>query len=332
MSSTAKHRERQQRQLQKHYNNINNTEQSLHLPHATPSPIDPTAAMIYTPLNNAILSQSQQPDINDPTYVQNYIHSIIHRRQTALHNIQSKLLYRTVQLSHTNQHIIARKQNILSNTMLQHQKHVNKLKSLSNKQCKQLGLYSIKPAVKHQYNDYLPMNQLWNQYVNHVLYSNKSHSNTNNYSKQQKQSNIHHSSNRLKQQQSATTNNNNNSTADTDTDTTTIPSSSPQHKQSRSTSFDPNKLLTLDYNGCMMSVVQSSNPTLIGITGICIHESQYMIRLITSSNTVKSIHKYNTVFQCDILQHKYLLYGNQFICRSIERSIKKWKYKPTVEF
>ncbi|KAF5359205.1 hypothetical protein D9756_002887 [Leucocoprinus leucothites] len=123
------------------------------------------------------------------------------------------------------------------------------------------------------------------------------------------------------------------------------------------------KLVKADFHGAIISVCQSKNPCLVGITGIIIHETENVFKIITKSNAVKLIPKQNSVFTLSIPLYSTLppshtpqmplplsdneaqlettvldqphfqfeLYGNQFRFRSADRAGRKFKHKETIE-
>lgn len=117
----------------------------------------------------------------------------------------------------------------------------------------------------------------------------------------------------------------------------------------------------------MVSVRQSKNPCLVGLSGIVIYESENGFRVITRGNKLKSasisppqqgekynglsrlvLPKQNTVFAFGVPLHSTVaggneggtvldcphfeieLYGNQFRFRSSDRASRKFKHKETL--
>ncbi|KAJ8082585.1 RNase P/RNase MRP complex subunit [Marasmius tenuissimus] len=120
------------------------------------------------------------------------------------------------------------------------------------------------------------------------------------------------------------------------------------------------KLVKADFHGSIMTVRQSKCPSLIGISGIVIHESENALRLVTRANKVESIPKQNSIFAfavpvystlppahttetpfpvpdkpsqtvLDAPHLEFELYGNQFRFRSADRAGRKFKHKETIE-
>ncbi|KAH0833386.1 RNase P subunit p29-like protein [Lanmaoa asiatica] len=128
------------------------------------------------------------------------------------------------------------------------------------------------------------------------------------------------------------------------------------------------KLVKADFNGALLTVCQSRNPFLVGLSGIVLHETENAFKLITRKNQLKLVPKRNTIFalavplystltpsatECDpaqtlhqqreqqdattlwtVLDKPYIefdLYGNQFCFRSADRSNRKFKAKETIE-
>ncbi|KAF9269871.1 RNase P/MRP, p29 subunit [Marasmius fiardii PR-910] len=122
------------------------------------------------------------------------------------------------------------------------------------------------------------------------------------------------------------------------------------------------KLVKADFHGSIMTVRQSKCPSLIGLSGIVIHESENAIRVVTRSDKVKLIPKQNSIFSfavpvystlppahrstdafpapdrtktstsvLDVPHLAFELYGNQFRFRSADRAGRKFKHKETIE-
>ncbi|KAF8645581.1 hypothetical protein AX16_007725 [Volvariella volvacea WC 439] len=62
-----------------------------------------------------------------------------------------------------------------------------------------------------------------------------------------------------------------------------------------SSSMHP-KLVKADFHGSIMTVRKSKNPSLIGLSGIVIHETENTFKVITEKNKVKVLPKENTIF------------------------------------
>jgi len=122
------------------------------------------------------------------------------------------------------------------------------------------------------------------------------------------------------------------------------------------------KLLKADFHGSLITVRQSKNPCLVGLSGIVIHETENTFKIITPKDHVKLIPKENSIFAfavpfysslpasykptdalpipdpdsvtTTVLQAPHMefeLHGNQFRFRAAERAGRKFKHKETVE-
>ncbi|KAJ3826898.1 RNase P/MRP, p29 subunit [Lentinula raphanica] len=109
------------------------------------------------------------------------------------------------------------------------------------------------------------------------------------------------------------------------------------------------KLIKADYSGSFLSVQMSKNPSLVGIQGIVLHESENTFNIITKNNETKVLPKQNTIFTLcvpayaisdslppnslvlDIPHLAFTLFGNQFRFRATERAGRKFKSKETIE-
>ncbi|KAF8442063.1 Rof/RNase P-like protein [Boletus edulis BED1] len=125
------------------------------------------------------------------------------------------------------------------------------------------------------------------------------------------------------------------------------------------------KLVKADLNGALLTVRQSRNPCLVGLSGIVLHETENAFKLITRKNKLKLVPKQNSIFTLAVPLYSTLspsaterdpvqtsqqqerdatlwtvvdkpyiefdLYGSQFCFRSADRSNRKFKAKETIE-
>ncbi|KAF9820206.1 hypothetical protein IEO21_01639 [Rhodonia placenta] len=111
------------------------------------------------------------------------------------------------------------------------------------------------------------------------------------------------------------------------------------------------KLVKADFHGSLMTVRQSKNPCLVGLSGIVVHETENTFKIITREDRHKLIPKHNTIFSFavplystdaptastgadrtvfDLPHIEFELYGNQFCFRAAERAGRKFKHKETI--
>ncbi|KAI9358999.1 Rof/RNase P-like protein [Pilaira anomala] len=92
------------------------------------------------------------------------------------------------------------------------------------------------------------------------------------------------------------------------------------------------KLIKADFHGAHFTVVQSTNPSYVGSSGIVVQETLSMFKLITKDNKLKQIPKNSSIFTVHIKSSKdYTIYGQQFVARPSERAAKKFKPKPSID-
>ena len=92
-----------------------------------------------------------------------------------------------------------------------------------------------------------------------------------------------------------------------------------------------NKILKADLHGAILTVINSTNKNNIGINGIVIFESKRTFNLLNKKNEIKTILKNGSVFEIEINNGiKILIYGDNFIFKSAERT--KIKFKPKFYF
>ncbi|KAJ6553873.1 Rof/RNase P-like protein [Mycena sp. CBHHK59/15] len=96
------------------------------------------------------------------------------------------------------------------------------------------------------------------------------------------------------------------------------------------------KLLKADFHGSIMTVHQTKNISILGISGIVIHETERTFKVVTKENKLKVLPKHNSIFTspADVLDSPHIrfeLHGNQFCFRSADRAGRKFKAKETIE-
>jgi len=91
------------------------------------------------------------------------------------------------------------------------------------------------------------------------------------------------------------------------------------------------KMIKADFHGAIIKVTRSKCPSLIGINGLIVKETENTFVIITRNDTMKVIPKSNNVFTIQINEHIITLYGNHFRYRSYERAARKFKSKSTIE-
>eukprot|EP00039_Didymoeca_costata_P013917 m.218099 g.218099 ORF g.218099 m.218099 type:complete len:241 (-) comp15899_c0_seq2:2304-3026(-) len=91
------------------------------------------------------------------------------------------------------------------------------------------------------------------------------------------------------------------------------------------------KIAKADYHGAYFMVVKTKCPSMIGLGGIVVQETENMIRLVSEKNQLKSVPKQNTVFSCQVNNLCFHVYGNQIRYKSSERTVRKYKNLRTFE-
>ena len=89
------------------------------------------------------------------------------------------------------------------------------------------------------------------------------------------------------------------------------------------------KMLKADLHGAILTVKNSTNKNNIGISGIVLFESRRTFNILTNKNEIKTILKQGCIFET-LLQFnnmKILIYGENFIYKSSERTKIKFKAK-----
>jgi len=124
------------------------------------------------------------------------------------------------------------------------------------------------------------------------------------------------------------------------------------------------KLVKADFHGALLSVRQSKNPCLIGLSGLIVHETENAFKIITKEDKLKLIPKQHSIFAfavplystsssynrhdahenghndseksadktiSDYPSAEFELHGNQFCFRASDRASRKFKHKETIE-
>ena len=82
----------------------------------------------------------------------------------------------------------------------------------------------------------------------------------------------------------------------------------------------------------IFTVINSTNKNNIGISGIVLFESRRTFNILTKKNEIKTILKQGCIFETvlEFNNMKILIYGENFIYKSAERT--KIKFKPKYYF
>ncbi|KAJ5070941.1 ribonuclease p subunit p29 [Anaeramoeba ignava] len=144
-------------------------------------------------------------------------------------------------------------------------------KILSSKERKKKQIYKIQPE-NIEYLKYIPLNHLWNQYIDQLFQD------------------INLSDKKISQ---------------------SILS----------------KIARADFHGCILTVIKSKCPSLIGINGIVLQETKSTFKIITKENKLKSIPKKSCIFGLKIQNQFFTIYGQHIEYRAAERSSRKFKSK-----
>ena len=91
------------------------------------------------------------------------------------------------------------------------------------------------------------------------------------------------------------------------------------------------KVSKADLHGCLIRVIKSKCPLLVGIQGITLIESKNMFNVITKDNEVKKVPKFNTTFSFFVKDVEVLICGDNFRYKASERTVRNFKTKPLIE-
>ncbi|CEF65914.1 Ribonuclease P protein subunit p29 [Strongyloides ratti] len=82
------------------------------------------------------------------------------------------------------------------------------------------------------------------------------------------------------------------------------------------------RLLKIDYHGCLLLVTHANNKCNVGVNGFVVHESRQTFQLVTKENKIKTIPKKDTIFQFVVNNKIYILFGNGIQLKSFIRGRK----------
>ncbi|GAA5883131.1 hypothetical protein JCM3774_005328 [Rhodotorula dairenensis] len=96
------------------------------------------------------------------------------------------------------------------------------------------------------------------------------------------------------------------------------------------------KLIKAEFVGCMLSVKRAKNPSLVGLSGVVLQETQGTFKVVTPKSQIKILPKLGTVFTLVLplepipqtnegRELSFDLYGDSFAYRPADRVGKKWK-------
>ncbi|GAA5920402.1 hypothetical protein JCM6882_003265 [Rhodosporidiobolus microsporus] len=97
------------------------------------------------------------------------------------------------------------------------------------------------------------------------------------------------------------------------------------------------KLVKAEFVGCSLSVKRAKNPSLVGLSGIVLQETQGTFKVVTPKSEIKVLPKqgsvFNLIFPLEPVpstshtsrELSFDLYGDSFAYRSADRVGKKWK-------
>jgi ribonuclease P protein subunit POP4 len=88
----------------------------------------------------------------------------------------------------------------------------------------------------------------------------------------------------------------------------------------------PAQFIKMDFHGAMLTVIRSGVPSNVGLSGICLRESQHMFYIVVEG-VLKAIPKQGHVFTLTIKDKLVTLFGNHMRHKPADRINKKIKSK-----
>jgi ribonuclease P protein subunit POP4 len=92
------------------------------------------------------------------------------------------------------------------------------------------------------------------------------------------------------------------------------------------------KVTRADFHGAIMKVVSADCPTQVGRQGICLMETRHVFQILSADNRLRMIPKKGSAFSIEVSGFLFTFPGSSMISRPAERSTKKPKNKPPLEF
>ncbi|GAA5870762.1 hypothetical protein JCM8547_001702 [Rhodosporidiobolus lusitaniae] len=100
------------------------------------------------------------------------------------------------------------------------------------------------------------------------------------------------------------------------------------------------KLVKAEFVGCLLSIKRAKNPSLVGLSGIVLQETQGTFKIVTPKSSIKVLPKQGSVFSITLpldppssaspasassRELTFDLFGDSFAYRAADRVGKKWK-------
>lgn len=93
-----------------------------------------------------------------------------------------------------------------------------------------------------------------------------------------------------------------------------------------------NVLALSDLHGAHLRVIQSKNPSTVGIEGIVMQETEQTFRIISQDNRIRTLLKADCIFHLyGGGDYVFILHGSHFCYRTALRSKLKLKMKNTIQ-
>jgi ribonuclease P protein subunit POP4 len=91
------------------------------------------------------------------------------------------------------------------------------------------------------------------------------------------------------------------------------------------------KLVKAELTGAQLDVVQSSQPQLVGLSGIVVQETMKTVKIAVPTGSIKSVPKAGCVFGLRVCGRAVRIFGTHMCLRPAERAVRKFKGKATIE-
>lgn len=92
------------------------------------------------------------------------------------------------------------------------------------------------------------------------------------------------------------------------------------------------KVSKADLHGAIIKVESAECPTHVGRQGICLMETRHTFQIISTDNKLRMMPKKGSVFSVEVDGFRFSFPGSNVMSRPAERSTKKPKNRPPMEF
>lgn len=89
------------------------------------------------------------------------------------------------------------------------------------------------------------------------------------------------------------------------------------------------RIIKADFHGAFVTVARARSPSMVGLEGIVLQETENVFRIVTPDNALKTVPKAGTVFALRHGKYAVRINGSHIRWKASERAVRKFKAKPT---